>query len=278
MGVVETAQAENWKANLVEAFDQPWKRYLEGTVGGYWGLYDDSTREPKFRFGGPVSNHPDWRRKAALGIGAALLVFVAYWLGLRGAGGESSWHRDLACTATALAAGLLFGLAALNLPLEGETSGDRLRGAGMLALALVLPMAASFALARGDRLLGFAKALDPSHWRRSESVGLVLSALLVATVVAAIHVALGLVFDPRYKDFPFAALTGPVVALAVLAFAGRKSDSPPGVAERTAASLLAGSALFIALNEGIANWQALLFAGLLLLLALTCLRAKAAPG
>ena len=30
----------------------------------------------------PVSNHPDWRLKAGLGIGAALLVFVAFWLGI----------------------------------------------------------------------------------------------------------------------------------------------------------------------------------------------------
>jgi phage tail protein X len=45
-----------------------------------------------------------------------------------------------------------------------------------------------------------------------------------------------------------------------------------------AAAVLAGSALFIALNEGLANWQAMLFAALLLVLALTCLRAKAAPG
>jgi glucan 1,3-beta-glucosidase len=35
----------------VEAFDQPWKRLLEGTVGGYWGVYDDKRREPKFSFG-----------------------------------------------------------------------------------------------------------------------------------------------------------------------------------------------------------------------------------
>ncbi len=41
--------------------------------------------------------------------------------------------------------------------------------------------------------------------------------------------------------------------------------------------MLTGSAVFVTLNEGIANWQALVFAALLLLLALTVLRAKAAP-
>jgi glucan 1,3-beta-glucosidase len=97
-------------------------------------------------------------------------------------------------------------------------------------------------------------------------------------VVAAIHVALGLVFDPRYKDFPFAALAGPVIAFFVLAFVNGKQAIESGTAERVAAALLAGSALFVVVNEGPANWQALIFASLLLLLALTCLKAEAAPG
>jgi glucan 1,3-beta-glucosidase len=108
-------------------------------------------------------------------------------------------------------------------------------------------------------------------------VEVVLAALLAATMVAAMHVALGLVFDPRYKDFPIAALLGPVIGLALLAFADDRSPSRPGHAEVAAAALLTGSALFVTLNEGIANWQALVFSTLLLLLALTVLRARAAP-
>ena len=278
-GVVSLAKAENWKVNLIEAFDQPWKRALEGTVGGYWGLYDDAQLAPKFQFGEPVSNHPDWALKAGLGIVAAFSAFAAFWAGSRGVPlGERNWRRDLAAGGIALGSGLLFGLAAVNLPMEGEIASDRLRGVAMLILALVVPMTAAFAVARGNRLPVFAPALDPSGWRRSNLVELVVSALLAATMVAAIHVALGLVIDPRYKDFPFAALLGPVVALAILAFADNTGPARPGNAERTAAAVLAGSAVFVTLNEGIANWQALLVAALLLLLALTALRAKAAPG
>jgi glucan 1,3-beta-glucosidase len=278
-GVVQAAKAEDWKVNVIEAFDQPWKRLLEGTVGGYWGLYDDARRERKFRFGEPVSNHPDWRLKAGLGIGAAFLAFVAFWLGGRAVPPERrSWRRDLASAGIALGAGLAFGLAAADLPAEGEMLGDRLRGVAMLVLALVVPMAASYAVARGNRLPGFARALDPSLWRVTSCVEVVLAALLAATMVAAMHVALGLVFDPRYKDFPIAALLGPIIGLAILAFADDRSPSRPGHAEVAAAALLTGSALFVTLNEGIANWQALVFSTLLLLLALTVLRARAAPG
>jgi glucan 1,3-beta-glucosidase len=274
-GVVSAAKEAGWKVNLIEAFDQPWKRLMEGTVGGYWGVYDDRKREPKFSFGAPVSNHPDWRLKAGLGIGAAFLVFLSAWVGSAAAAHERSWRRNATVALIALGAGLGFGLAVVNLPMEGETASDRLRSVAMVVLALVVPMAASYAVARGDRLAGFAEALDSSYWRRDRVVAAVLAALLAATVVAAIHVALGLVFDPRYKDFPFAALAGPVIALAVCAFTPARAPLKPGAAEIAAAAVLTGSALFIIANEGIANWQALLLATLLLILALTTLRSRA---
>ena len=68
-----------------------------------------------------------------------------------------------------------------------------------------------------------------------------------------------------------------MAALAVLAFAGGAQASRSGPAEIAAATVLAGSAAFVVFNEGIANWQALLFAALLSILALTALRAKAGP-
>lgn len=274
-GIVAAAKKEEWKANLIEAFDQPWKRRLEGTVGGHWGLYD-STRHLKFRFGEPLSDHPDWALKAALGTGAALLVFVAGWLGQRRR--ASSRGELLAVASVALAAGLTFGWAALNLTKENFFLGDQLRAVIMLGLALVVPMAVSFAVARGDQLAGFANALTASAWRRGDWTTPVLTLLFVATVVASLQVALGLVFDPRYKDFPVASLTAPVVALFILAFMRGNGPLRPGPAEIAAGLLLAGSSAFIVVNEGVANWEAGWLAVLLIVMALTTLRAKAAPG
>jgi exo-beta-1,3-glucanase (GH17 family) len=45
--------------NVIEAFDQPWKRAQEGTVGGYWGIFDAQAR-PKFAMQGPVTEEPRW--------------------------------------------------------------------------------------------------------------------------------------------------------------------------------------------------------------------------
>lgn len=276
-GVVAAAKAEGWRVNLIEAFDQPWKRVLEGTVGGYWGLFGDRAAEPKFHFGAPVSNEPEWRLVAGLGIGAAFLVFLSAFLGGRESQSKSrTWQADLMVASIALASGLTVGLAAISLPMDSVVQGDRLRTMGLFALAGSVPLAAAFALARGDMVAGFDIALDPSRWRGKDLIGVVLAGLLVATMIAAMHVALGLVFDPRYKDFPLASLTGPVVALAILAFAGASAPHRPGMAEIVGAIVLASSALFIIANEGIANWQALLFACLLVVLALTLLEGPAA--
>ena len=46
--ILDLAKRENFRVNLIEAYDQPWKRQLEGTVGGYWGLFDSVQRALKY--------------------------------------------------------------------------------------------------------------------------------------------------------------------------------------------------------------------------------------
>ncbi|WP_096704409.1 exo-beta-1,3-glucanase [Magnetospirillum sp. 15-1] len=58
--------------NVVEAFDQPWKAFLEGTVGAKWGVVDEN-RRVKYAMSGPVEPSPDWPRHAA----AAVLIGTA---------------------------------------------------------------------------------------------------------------------------------------------------------------------------------------------------------
>jgi glucan 1,3-beta-glucosidase len=96
-------------------------------------------------------------------------------------------------------------------------------------------------------------------------------ALTAATTVMALQVALGLVFDPRYKDFPFAPLTASVVPIALVAFTCR-GDRRQGLAERLAAATLLLSAVYIVFNESVANWQSVWLCVLLLVLALSLVR------
>jgi glucan 1,3-beta-glucosidase len=148
----------------------------------------------------------------------------------------------------------------------------------MIALSLLVPMLAGGAVARSAPLASLAVAINPPLRRQVDVWSLLLAIVFAATLVAAIHVALGLVFDPRYKDFQLALLTGPVVALAIVTLATAPERRKAGMAERVAAGLLIFSALFVMFNEGIANWQALWFGALLVLLALTAFRAAPAPG
>ena len=110
---------------------------LEASVGRHrrrlLDMFDDGARELKFRWGEPVSNHSRWRLEAALGIGAAFLVFAAAFLARRKHDtSEESWRRDLAVATIALGAGLVFGWAVLGLPMEPPEPGDRLRSAGII--------------------------------------------------------------------------------------------------------------------------------------------------
>ncbi|MFO0998522.1 MAG: glycosyltransferase [Alphaproteobacteria bacterium] len=65
------AQSRNADYYIMEAFDQPWKRHLEGSVGSYWGLFDDN-RNWKFSFVGPVVPVPHWPFLAAASTALAL--------------------------------------------------------------------------------------------------------------------------------------------------------------------------------------------------------------
>ncbi|MBS4048355.1 MAG: hypothetical protein KG075_18560 [Alphaproteobacteria bacterium] len=74
---MQTAKKEGLSYNLVEAFDQPWKVKMEGTVGGAWGILNE-LRQPKFEVGGKVSNLPEWPLFAGLGVLLALILLVLH--------------------------------------------------------------------------------------------------------------------------------------------------------------------------------------------------------
>lgn len=73
---VKLAEEKNWNYNIIEAFDQPWKRVSEGAVGGFWGLFDKD-RLDKNVFTGDVSDFPNYKY---LGFGSLLLIFVFSFL------------------------------------------------------------------------------------------------------------------------------------------------------------------------------------------------------
>lgn len=57
---------------VVEAFDQPWKKSIEGSAGAYWGIFN-ADREAKYPMDGDVMPMPDWGNWAA---GAAVFSLI----------------------------------------------------------------------------------------------------------------------------------------------------------------------------------------------------------
>ncbi len=82
------AQEKKFDYFMMESFDQPWKRALEGTVGAHWGIYDVERKE-KFAMSGPVVANPHWPVQAAVAGVLALLPmiwFLMRWRELRARG------------------------------------------------------------------------------------------------------------------------------------------------------------------------------------------------
>jgi glucan 1,3-beta-glucosidase len=263
--VTAWAERGGYPVNLIEAFDQPWKRVLEGAVGGHWGLFTAGSREMKFAWGRPVSNHPYWPWEAAGGIALAGIVFAAAFRANPKAP-QGAWFG---VALNALSGGVMAGWVIENVPIESLGFGGWTRGVILAVLAVAVPVIASAALTRGVALPVFAATLGRAESRPSDPLARAAGALLVAVVVLAIQTALGLVFDPRYRDFVFPALTATVVPFLVQVVMARGAASARGRAEVGAATLLFLSAVFIAVNETFANWQAVWLCATLVALALT---------
>lgn len=270
--VLAVAAQEQFHVNVIEAYDQPWKRALEGTVGGHWGLLDAYTRRPKFAWGQAVSNHPLWRWQATGGIGFAVLVFGAALAVRRKTPAPPALWLGLTLNATA--GGLLIGWTAANVPLESFNLSGWLRNLALAAVAAASPLAAAAALMRGTPLPRLSRLLAPAAGGDNDALERVLGWIVIATVLLAVQSALGLVFDPRYKDFPFAPLTGAVLPLLVLSLTVPRGTGRAGAAELAAAAVLALSVIYIVPNEGLANWQSLWLSAAFVALAATLVRVR----
>ncbi|MGZ0781959.1 glycoside hydrolase family 17 protein [Pseudomonas saponiphila] len=231
-GFVALAEHHGWHYNLIEAFDQPWKRASEGAVGGYWGLFD-ADRQDKGILAGPVSNLPYW--PLWLGVGGVI------FLGTLVLGGPVRTRR------TALLLPLLGALAACAIGTWAELArvtsrftGEWLWAALLLGLNLLVLSHAALTLSprQGWRQRAFNALEQRAGW------------LLAAAGFAAAVMMLELVFDPRYRSFPSAALVLP--ALVYLC-------RPVRVARREIALLtfILGAGIAPQLyQEGLANQQA----------------------
>jgi glucan 1,3-beta-glucosidase len=273
--ILDLAKRENFRVNLIEAYDQPWKRQLEGTVGGYWGLLDSVHRAVKYPPGEAISNFPFWKLQMASGMVLSVLVYGAAWLTLRRRPWTPRLAAWIAVGISATTAGILLGIAADKMFYESYGIGGWLGWGALLAAAIASPLLCANALMSGRALPTFLELMGPREARVRSVLTVIAGAALVVTTLIGAETALGFVFDPRYRDFPYAALTMAVVPFSTLMLLNRPQEGVRPIAEAVFAGLLAGSVVYILFNEGKDNWQSLWTCAVYFLLAVTLWRARA---
>jgi exo-beta-1,3-glucanase (GH17 family) len=270
------AQRENFRVNVIEAFDQPWKRALEGAVGGYWGILDRASGAPRFSFAAAtISDHPHWLAEAMAGLLLAALTFAGAMAGGRKKGfSPSLWPR---IAALAFLPATMFGWIIETVPAESFSLGSWLRSLVFAATAAAAPIVCAAACAAGRPPPVFAR-LFARNFQHADGLDWAVGATLMAVMLCSVEAALGLVFDPRYRDIPFAPLTAVAVPFLVLVFSTPRHKGTRALAETVAAAVLTLCAGYILFNESFANWQSVWFCGGLIGLAIILGLARDAPG
>ncbi|MDE2065350.1 MAG: beta-(1-6) glucans synthase, partial [Bradyrhizobium sp.] len=246
--ILDLAKRENFRVNLIEAYDQPWKRQLEGTVGGYWGLFDSVHRALKYPPGIAISNYPYWKLQMAGGMALAVLTFAVGWLALRRKPWKPGLAAWIAVAISATSAGALLGIAVDKMYYESYGIGGWLFWGSLLAAGLVSPLFGTHVLMSGRGLPTFLELLGPADYRGRSWMASILGLALAITTVIGADTAIGLTFDPRYKDFPYAALTMAVVPFALLSLLNRPKEGRRPIAEATFAALLVITAVYTFFN------------------------------
>lgn len=223
------AESEKMPYNVIEAFDQPWKRISEGAVGGYWGLYD-AGGIAKLPFRGSVAEAPSWsyasfaamfiffsmfvvvqwtRRKLA---GSAILALFA--ISIAGGGAWVGFVRDMVMTNRTLLEWGYFILGVTLLPVATYLLGSPL--AEWFSSGNLPP-----AMASANQLVRWALHKGQSF----DGTARLLGALRFIILFVAAVVCMMLVFDLRSRDFPLSFFSIPGIGLALLSWIKGKNNA-----------------------------------------------------
>jgi glucan 1,3-beta-glucosidase len=261
--------------NFIEAFDQPWKRWQEGTAGGFWGLFNED-RTPKFSWTDPVSDYPGWPLRAAISValGLGVLALAQVWRHAPSTGAR--WLTSLGAMVAGAALTLHFPHAWLvarfdpKWLVDWEWLLECLLGIQTLATAVLLIAAAL----GGELRASGGSILEAVAWlrhpARRPSLRQSIAMMRLAALLGTATVSLGLCFDPRYRDFPVAAYLVPALFFVVADIARRgvwraEEDRRE---EAGFALLLIGTAIFIFCNETPLNLMADIWCAFSVMLAL----------
>jgi exo-beta-1,3-glucanase (GH17 family) len=192
--VAARGEREKIDVNIIEAFDQPWKRALEGAMGGAWGLFDADGNARSLNKTMYVKDSQWWRGWLASLLGAIVGLSVGFALKRK--------HLDKAIFT------LCFALAGALLPAQidfitlwARTTQEVL----MAACNALIVITGSIALLTMNTL--------GKRSSRQGQLAFMWAAMLFTTAASA----LVLLADPRYRGFSLALYALPAISsMAVL--------------------------------------------------------------
>lgn len=180
---------KSWDCNVIEAFDQPWKRHSEGGVGGAWGVWDEF-RQFKMNTVNVLPPH----QLVAMFIFSALFLLVAMmliWPKL----GAMKWPILLLWCVSSLVLGLVQGYAYSDYVFYTRTAYEFI----WHSVLWILPV-----------LFWCLSLLREEIWHKGVRFSLNLFLIL------SLSVLLGLVVDGRYRFFPVATWGATVLWLRLM--------------------------------------------------------------
>ena len=217
--------------NVIEAFDQPWKRAQEGTVGGYWGIFDAHAR-PKFPMQGPVTEEPHWWLGWLAGAaGVGLFALVGAW--------QRRWRGGRGWAALGLLGFASGGALAWQVRQMAFAARDGWEWTvSITASALALITALLLARWLAARLAGATTATGVPRWLRA------------GWLFVLAYYGLLLVVDGRYRDFPLGLFALPCVGFALLGGLTVRSEVwKPWLEERFLAVVVPLLAVFVVAED-----------------------------
>ncbi|MFK7966775.1 MAG: hypothetical protein AB8C46_22670 [Burkholderiaceae bacterium] len=277
---VAAANTHQIDYNLIEAFDQPWKRTLEGAMGGHWGMLD-SAGEQKFPWRGEMAENPTAWQQSLVAAALMIVAFVTTSLGLirLQRGSETTVSAEQPSVPVTLTLAVVIGACVgVLLPAQWAYLSDWNRypaewiastvfwGATLL-LALLIPAV----LGRSTPIpTGLAAWRKPSSTTQASGADLIARLTGVLRLVVLFGAALFLLlhaFDARYRGFAIPLYLLPFGCILSLWVAGHRI-SMAGREERWLGLVCLICLPFMLAPEIPANQDAWLLAALMLPLAL----------
>lgn len=231
---VKLAEKEGWNYNIIEAFDQPWKRVSEGAVGGFWGLFDKD-RADKNVFSGDVSNFPNYKM---LALGSIFLVLAFSFL-LRGS--SISTKRTLIFGSINTLFAILFMLQIEQYSITVRTSAEFLWAAGVLITHLFIYYFLLYHIAHGKKpqIIKFEKILNQRT-------------LFYISFIFVLISSIALAYEGRYRNFEIYIFIISIVSYLWL-FRGEFESIAFGRFEKASFLILLLTSITIFINETYLN-------------------------